>query len=417
VALTHDIASIRLVAFQSLNAIISEWNESIESEADMWRFAFPFVAKSTESKEYTSNMLQSLTSFLDRYSQSGSSNFYSFCVDFLLNDIIVKRGAYPGTIADKEGFILSSLGCILSFVTQNQSFSTDNTVVKNGVIFKRRRSVEEKDMMFKILHALFHREIFGSLLSLLFSIWDHTRVQAYRFLSTLVVAGQMHSISLPVEFFSDEARPSLKRRGVYLASSPRQREADTGSRILALLYYSLDDEIRRGEYMKSLISLLTSRLQSMKDQLRIILQGDAKDESGARDARDLPLAHGIIQAITLAVEHTKIEMFHLPKHSDTGYYNMYDELLDTLCHGIQISLAVVADIREGETVEGLSKEMDFCSEARRSKDHNSSVPLNVNTGTIGANGTFSSVSSSDKEEIRGRLGVQRVVVSTTIRLL
>jgi hypothetical protein len=413
VALTHGITCIRLLAFQTIHVAVSAYGETLEAEADLWRYAFSFVARSTDSKEYTSVMLQSLTSFLDRLSLSeakregGCNRFHSFCVDVLLNDIIVKRGAYPGTIADKEGFSLSLLGYILSFVTQDQSFSIDSAFAKHGIIFKRRRSAAEENTMLQILKALFQCEIFGSLFSLLFSIWDNTRALASRFLAKLVVAGQLHNISLPREFSSSEARGSLKARGIYLASSPRQREADTGARILAFLYYSLDDANGRIEYLRGLMDLLKSRLYSMRDQLRAILKGE-EDGITLKMAGDLPLAHGIIQAIALSVEHKKLDKLHATRHYGTKHGNLYDELLEILVEAIQVSLAVVADVRKGETVEGMSGEINFGS----SSDGRSSIPLNVNTGAIGANGNFSSVSSTDEDAIMGRLAVQRVVVST-----
>jgi hypothetical protein len=414
-ALTHGITCIRLLAFQTIHAVVSAYGETMEAEADLWRYAFSFVARSTDSKEYTSAMLQSLTSFLDRLSLSeakreGECNrFHSFCVDVLLNDIIVKRGAYPGTIADKEGFSLSLLGYILSFVTQDQSFSIDSTFAKNGIIFNRRRSATEENTMLQILKALFQCEIFGSLFSFLFSTWDSTRTLASRFLAKLVVAGQLHNISLPREFSSSEARASLKARGIYLASSPRQREADTGAHILAFIYYSLDDADGRIEYLRGLMDLLKSRLYSMRDQLQVILKGE-EDGITLKMAGDLPLAHGIIQAIALSVEHERLDKLHATRHYGTKHEhdNLYDELLEILVEAIQVSLAVVADVREGETVEGMSGEMSFGS----SSNGRSSVPLNVNSGAIGTNGTWSSASSTDGDDIMGRLAVQRVVVST-----
>lgn len=412
-ALTHGISSIRLLAFQAIHVVVAAYGDTIKAETDLWRYAFSFVAKSTESKEYTSAMLHSLTAFMDRLSLSqetsadGDGEFRLFCVDFLLGEVVIKRGAYAGTIADKEGFDLSLLGYILSFVTQDQLFSIDSTVAKHGVIFNRKRSPAEKRTMFEILSALYQREIFGSLFSLLFSIWDNTRAVTSRFLHKLVVAGQLHKLSLPCEFSSTEARASLKARGIYLASSPRQREADTGARILAFLYISLDGANDRLDYLKDLMELLKTRLYSMRDQLRGILNGE--DDSTRRNAGILPLAHGFIQAIALSVEHKTLDKQHGTSHAGTKHDKLFDELLEVMSEAMQVSLAVVADVKEGELAEGMSEEMDL---GNNTTDR-SSVPLNVNTGAIGANGTFSSVSPTDKDELMDRLAVQRVVVSTT----
>lgn len=410
VALTHRLTSIRVLGFQAMYAITTAYNQSVEVEADLWRYSLSYVARSTDSKEYTVVMLQTLIEFLDRFSQdSQTSSFETFFTNFLLKDVVVKKGAYPGTVADKEGFVLSLLGCLLSFVTQDQSFDVQTNVLsKNSVIFNRKRSPEEDSTMLQLLNAFFVPEVFGCLYSLLFSIWDGTRALAFRLLSKLVVAGQVNKISLPVDFVNKDAWDSLKARGVYLASSPRQREADTGSRILAFLYFVLDDPNDRVDYIQSLIALLKIRLQDMKDQLRQILDGQEKDIATEK-ASSLPLAHGIIRAISLTVEHGKLDSVHGTEHSMADHSNIYHQLLEILIEAIQVSLAVVADVREGETVEGVDVDMDFVHR----KDKGSSVPLNVNTGAIGANGTFSSVSTRDDAEVARRLAVQRVVVRSS----
>lgn len=410
VALTHRLTSIRVLGFQAMHAIATAYGKSINVEANLWRYSLSYVAKSTESKEYTSVLLQTLIAFLDRFSRSESkpnqcSDFERFFVNFLLHDVVLKKGAYPGTVADKESFILSLLGYLLSFVTQDQSFIIQTTVAKHDIIFTRKRSPEEETTMRHLLNAFFTPEVFGSLYSLLFSIWDGTRALAFRFFTNLVVASQLNKIPLPPEFMSKSAWDSLKTRGIYLASSPRQREADTGSRILAFLYYALDDPKDRSGYLQGMMSLLTTRLHDMKDQLRLILEGNEKSIA-TKTASALPLAHGIIRAIALTVEHRKLDAAHATPHS-TDHRDIYDDLLRILIEAIQVALAVVADVRDGESVEGVGDDMDFVHK----KDRGSSVPLNVNTGAIGANGTFSSVSTNDDVEFASRLAVQRVVVS------
>jgi hypothetical protein len=46
-----------------------------------------------------------------------------------------------------------------------------------------------------------------------------------------------------MEYQATEECNALQARAVFLASSPRQREADTGAPMLAYLYISLDCEI------------------------------------------------------------------------------------------------------------------------------------------------------------------------------
>jgi hypothetical protein len=163
-ALTHALPTIRWVAFQSLESVVASYSHTtIEGEASLWRYAFPYSVKTTESKEYTASILQCLSTFLDRFSvwevavveenrknqpnsesRTGNSivlpNLHTFIVEFLIKDVFMKKGAYPGTVADKEGFSLALLECILTFAIQDQSYSGDNCVLKSGVIFRKRHN-------------------------------------------------------------------------------------------------------------------------------------------------------------------------------------------------------------------------------------------------------------------------------------
>jgi hypothetical protein len=438
-ALTHALPTIRWVAFQSLESVVASYSHTtIEGEASLWRYAFPYSVKTTESKEYTASILQCLSTFLDRFSvwevavveenrknqpnsesRTGNSivlpNLHTFIVEFLIKDVFMKKGAYPGTVADKEGFSLALLECILTFAIQDQSYSGDNCVLKSGVIFKRRRKSEENGTMMAVLRALLHREVIAALFALLHSIWDNTRSVAFRFLSKLVIAGQSKMLLLPSEYHATIERTALQARGVYLASSPRQREADTGARILAFLYMSLDSESDRDQYLSSLVDLLQSRLSSMRDKLNAVLEGSARIENSedGGDGQDLPLAHGIIHAVRLAIDHHRILKRHRGTSSNYVNSTLYEKMIKIFSEAIQLSLSVVADVRDGEMIEGMDSEIPLGSDATKSKGSNNqrSIPLNVNTGAIGANGILSKLSSSDEQQAKNKLAMQRIVVS------
>jgi hypothetical protein len=300
---------------------------------------------------------------------------------------------------------------ILAFATQDQSFVSDSCVARNGVMFNRRRCSEEISTMRKVLSSLLHREVFAALFALLHSVWDSTRSGAFRCLSKLVIVGQSRKIELPMEYQATEERNALQTRGVYLASSPRQREADTGARMLAYLYMSLDCEIDRDRYLNSLVDLLQSRLSSMKDELKSILKGTSGTEERG-DGRDLPLAHGIIHAVRLAVEHRRTLTRHQGTGSNSVNTSLFERMIEVFCQGIQVSLAVVADVRDGEMIEGMDDEIAV-DERKKVKDKSSgSTPLmNVNTGAIGANGVISSITAKDEQEAKAKLAMQRIVVS------
>jgi hypothetical protein len=441
-ALTHSLAFTRLVAFQSLEAVVASYSQSVEQEAELWQFAFPYAVKTTESEEYTQSLLQCLSVFMDRFStyevalwdkatteQSNQRKrdssgeliasdaagillrLHSFFVRFLINDVVLKKGAYPGTVADKEGFSLTLLECLLTFVTQDQSYSSDNCVARNGKWDQRRRAPVEVRTMRQILSALLDREIFAALFALLHSVWDNTRAVAFRFLTKLVIAGQSQNVELPIEYSSDENRKFMQARAIYLASSPRQREADTGARMLAFLYISLPSGEERSSYLAHLLGRLEYRLSAMADALGSVLSG-APCTNSTKDGRDLPLAHGIIHATRLAIEHNRTMRKHRCKSSGDVNDGLYKRMIGEFCKAIQLSLAVVADVREGEVVDGVDADVLVgTSEALNKTGTSATTPLNVNTGAIGANGTVSSFKSTDGQESDRRLAVQRVVVS------
>jgi hypothetical protein len=198
-ALTHSSATIRLVAFQSIECVASTYSDSqssamekIKCELELWKVALPFAGK-TDGREYMALLLQCLLSVLDRLSQeevldmkpenkSKQSDrplpiLYSFVVDFLLDDIIVKKSAYPGTVMDKEAFTLVLLECIVIFLARDQTFALESKILaKTGVVLHRHRDPLEETKLAYIRKALFHRELFASLFALLHSSWDNSRV-------------------------------------------------------------------------------------------------------------------------------------------------------------------------------------------------------------------------------------------------
>ena len=448
-ALTHSLMSLRLAAYQCIESVVLAHSKGVETEIELWQSAFAYALyASTENQDYTSSILQCLSAFLDRLSiadaeiigdlkinqkektnsqqfaidgeschskrNDGIARFQSFVVDFLIKDIVLKKGAYPGTCVEKEGFTLALLECILAYTTQDQSYSHDNIVAKNGVIFKRRRRPSEVNAMNNILAAILDREIFASLFALLHSMWDNTRTLSFRFLSKLVIASQSYAISLPVEFITEQSRRMTKFRAIYLASSPRQRESDTGARLLAFLYSTLDTAQARDDYLSELVEILESRLNSMKVKLAKILTGSYSDtDEQPQDGRDLPLAHGIIQGIRLAMEHNILLQKHKVLIAETLDQAFYEKMTISFCEAMRISLAVVADVRDGESLNGVEDILIGGDDAGdlRQKDSSGCTPLNVNTGAIGANGTFSSVDAKNQNDAEKRIAVQRVVVS------
>jgi hypothetical protein len=182
--------------------------------------------------------------------------------------------------------------------------------------------------------------------------------------------------------------------------------------MLAFLYISLPSPTEKTAYLTSLVNLLENRLTSMKAKLSVVLSGPSADNpSGYKheDASSLPLAHGIIHSIRLAIEHDRL----VRKHEDFDD-TLYRRITTIFCQAIQVSLAVVADVRKGEVIEGMDEDDILGQDGRPPKKSKSgATPLNVNTGAIGANGIFSSVNAAEQNEAE-RFAIQRVVVSVLL---
>jgi hypothetical protein len=419
-ALMHQLPSIRIVAYQALERVMfsSDERQALEAETSMWVHALPYSMTSNENNEYLSSLLQALTHFLDRLSQwevrapikqtLDTSILRRFAVDFLIKDLVVTRGAYPGTVASKETFCLSMLDSLLAFALQDERFSGDTKFSRNGPIFNRKRGTEEAQAMDDILAALLSKEVFSSLLGLIHSTWESTRTSTFHFFSKSVIACQLTNRVVPDGFKDGDRRMrNFHTRAIYLASSPRQREADTGARKLALMYATLPIGGERESFLAELVMITRDRVALMRDSLRSILSGPSTSNSKI-DGSDLPLAHGLVHASRLCLEHeAKAKSLGL---ADTEASSSEDVLLamtEIFCEALQLSLAIVADVREGETVDGIDDDgFPKCTGESR-KD---STPLNVNTGAIGANGTVSSVARKSGEESKSRLSMQRIVV-------
>ncbi|KAL3938067.1 MAG: hypothetical protein SGARI_001888 [Bacillariaceae sp.] len=191
-ALIHASTSIRLAAVKAMELVVmsQEGYTDICDEALRWKLALPFSVKANESREYRTYLLQSLFLFLDRLCiwdagrskagvETGLPVFKSFVIDFLLNDIFLQKGGYPGVVADKETFCTALLDCILTFSLQDQRFGDSNIFARNSAIFIRKRSKEESAAMDDLLRAVVKEDIFSSLLALLHSVWDPTRAAAF----------------------------------------------------------------------------------------------------------------------------------------------------------------------------------------------------------------------------------------------
>jgi hypothetical protein len=430
-SLTHSSESIRLAAFTSIEPVVSTYDVSasplqlIEKELAYWRLALPYAFKSG-GKEYNKELLRTLSSLLNRLSDVESESLddrgngdsppsevdgakevggslpilNAFVCNFLINELSVHQGAYPGTVADKEGFVLALFQCIIVFISQDEVALLKELKETNvGRSFMRRLRSSEVTCMRHIMMSMVSTEVISSLFSLLNSMWDHTRAAAFNILCQLVEQAHARDIPVSSSYSSDECVNFLQNRGIYLASSPRQREADTGARLLAFVITLFTHGEERHTHIERLAAVLSERLDMMEHVLGVNLasETDSRQENGTQ----LPMAHGLIHVLRLSVECPSISL----SESDELY-----ERISLICsRAVQISLSVVADLKDGASLneDGIFED-ELLVETATPKL--SRAPLNVNTGAVGANAVFSSIQQTDENETIQRIAFQRVIV-------
>jgi hypothetical protein len=156
----------------------------------------------------------------------------------------------------------------------------------------------------------------------------------------------------------------------------------------------------RHMHIERLVAILSERLELMEDVLGVnaVSETDSRQENGTQ----LPMAHGLIHALRLSVESQSISL----SESDS----FYERISLICCRAVQISLAVVADLKEGATLneDGIFEDKLIVGTATPNL---SRAPLNVNTGAVGANAVFSSIQQLDEYESIQRFAFQRIIVS------
>ena len=421
--LTHSSMTIRIAAFKAIESIVSSYGgtatsfECICSEAALWKYALPFSIK-TDGKEFTLSLLQCLLLFLDRLSLSEASSiqcteireatgcamsvFQDFVVEFLLFDVALKKTGYPGTIALKESFLFQLLECVIVFCSRRHPLATDSKLLpKSAAVFRRRRHDHEEQAITEAKKALLSQQVFECCVSSLHSSWDDTRNNAYRIIMSLVQLAELDAIEMPSIFTKIDSPKGFLRRGVLLASSPRQREADTGAKLLAFLFVALRSEVEKVELLEKLLDLLDRRLMCIKQKLTVILFCNDPNQHD-----QLPLAHGIIHAIRLIIESddnilNRADVVSRPVH------DKIETITSLFFDAIRISLAVVADVKEGEIIDGMDE--DLVSDLATNRRGPTRM---VNPSAIGANGIFSSVNRLSDAETAKRLASQRIIVGS-----
>lgn len=410
VALTHESSLLRIAAFQTMHPILMTYDAynsdpylcSI-AEVNLWKRTLPYACKSSE-KEYLSTLSKALVSFLMHlsdieYKKHGetidtapSHLLVPFVTEFLLEDLFVYQAAYPGTVSDKEKFALILMDTVVSFATQRDSFQSCNRLLKNA-----SKKVKPLQMLWyrDILNHILGENVMATLFSLLHSQWDGTRTTVYQIVIDVLDYGRTLGFSPTPFLISSSCTRLMEARGIHLASSPRQRESDAGARILAILCLSRQTQSEKNDFLERLSSKLKDRVDMMEASLGL-------GEKDRNSANQLPLAHGLLQTVRLILD----DPSGLQIMADSKSH-LHSALISSCIRSIEVSLVVVADVKEDELPDESEEKWK-----RVRSEKSANIPLNVNTGAIGANGNFTSVHKADNSEIARRLATQRIVMGT-----
>ena len=408
-SLTHSNGSLRIAGFLAIDSVVPCYVDSevfaVETEVALWREALPYASKSNE-KGYTFQLLTCLSKLLRRLYASNCNNgssLRSFVCDFLIKDLALQKGAYPGTVSEKEFFTLSLLKSIYSF---GSGVFLETSLGKGAKEDAKQdhRPNESVEVVASILKCLV--QSLSSLFSLVHSVWDATRNTVFELMRDLVRWALENSVALPDFLVREPQRVSLLSRAIHLASSPRQREADSGAKILGLLYITASSSANaRSDVVKRLASLLIDRLDMTESVLTAVVTGDTSKVCSEGNIYSgcllLPLAHGLFHALNIIMEQTKQETFSLASQQDE-MNALCRKFSGLCCRAVSISLSIVADVEHCVGDEDVAGEVDEIGDA---------APLNVNTGALGANTSFAALTEVSEEEDARRLGVQRIVVS------
>ena len=421
-ALRHNNPDIRLAAFRSLEVVVLSLHQvqencdnikaQYETEMDLddkapldyskveyWKKNLRYAVKVAD-KGYILHLLASAMHLADRLLSENPSLFDDFVVEFLIKSIFLDL-TYPGTVSVKEEFGLQLVEHIFALVrTVEQSPQKPSGLQRNAVE--------------RVKLALLSEDILNSLHNLIHSSWESTRTNSFQFLCKLLIMSKRSNIPLPLSWNAYSSIDILKLRAMHLTSSPRPKEADTGARILAML--SMIDT----DLCLELVNRLDERLAVMQSSLRTFLShtlfsgvsssSESKTNVGtvlSTSPTNLPLAHGFMLALRLTIE------CNISNNSTLDF-----QRVSVLCNqAIEISLVVVADIIDDPADEESADKNAWktvLSSRVSSSSRNDGIPLNINTGALGANASFASIKFSSTEDSDRRALTQRIVVSCGI---
>jgi hypothetical protein len=393
-ALQHYNSEIRLAAFRSLECVIpalhddivdltlcasdSSWNHI---EVNYWMRFLPYSIKVAD-KGYNTRLLERAMLLATRLLSEAPPLFANFLDDFLIKTLFLEKVAYPGTVAAKEEFGLQLIAHISALI-----YSSDESPKKLSDV--QRRAVHQVTL------SLLSDDVYCALFNLCHSSWDNARASSFNLLSKMSNMNRRFNIPLPENLKTNSSRLILQIRALHLASSPRQKESDTGAKVLAI------STIINESFQHDLLKLLEIRLESMQRSLDSFLCLSGPSQS-FMETDSLPLAHGFMLGLRICIESYQ-------QNSALDF-----STVAKLCHkAIAMSLVVVADIKDDISTDGSTPHDTQWKTvlSTRVKSQTEQSLLNINTGALGANTSFASV----REYSNKRFLTQRVVVSDKIR--
>ena len=408
-ALSHSDAHLMVSTYLALESIspcyVDNSDDAIVLEVKLWKQGLPYIMKSCD-RGCTTQLMKCLTRLLVRLStftfNSHFDLFHNFVIDFLIKDLACCKGAYPGSVLDREMFALTLLRVVFTFALDaNESYKRRDP--KKGMKTSGVSMERNAENGIKIMELLTSNEVVMPLFTMLDSNWDGSRIAAYELIRDIFRASLKSELNTPCLLNDPVHRSEIEKSALELCLSPRQRESDTGSRKIAILY--LTDPTK--DWFPS-IKRLTERLREKLDELEPIVDSVYNPISSKQVTTDLPLAHGLVSSLQLISEEARHTVLVCTKDSnDSRELAVYfDGITHLVCRALNISLKVVAE--DKVTEDGENEEM------LHQPSSSGIITLNVNAVIPGLNSIDTKVKSNDIEEQYD--SIQRIVVGCWLLL-
>jgi len=399
-ALSHTCRHTQTSALLALTTVANchheQPTESLICEADVFE-SFIRIAAKRDGKEFKATVFRCMVDLVDRLLIAGSqraendSEVNSSALRFvqrLLSEKSMSFFSFPGRAAEKETFVMSMVEMLALYAFRDVRNEFDQRFISSrDQVWTRKRSSSELDKISHIQALLLGSNVMDALTDVLKSIWDTSRSNAFRLLVRLKQTAQANDQDTCGIWQEQHSLSSALTE----AQSPRQREADTWSRVLAMqcLFPPSSTALTSRSSFDELVDFVGKSVERVKEYY-IQLRSSAFAASSR-----FPMTNGHVRAAQLVLEYAS-EAF-VGEHMGS-----INRLIEYCFEAVTSTLHLLADLKEGVTldvVDSVDDELEIGTSW-------------VNPGALGANGIFSSTRHVSQEEKMRRYQSQSLLIGS-----